>query len=50
MGYHQTDNVAYSLVFDKQTGVSTVQPISVNGNYRIDLGMNMLVHWIKKRN
>ena len=30
MGYHQTDNaVAYSLVFDKQTGVSTVQPISV---------------------
>ena len=40
MGYHQTDNaVAYSLVFDKQTGVSTVQPISVNGNYRIDLGI-----------
>ena len=38
MGYHQTDNaVAYSLVFDKQTGVSTIQPVSVNGNRRYDL-------------
>jgi hypothetical protein len=38
MGYHQTDNaVANSLTFDKATGISTIRPVSVNGNWRADL-------------
>ena len=35
VGFHQTDNeVAYGLTFDKSTGVSTIKPQSVNGNWR----------------
>ncbi len=35
IGYSQTDNeVAYGLTFDKNTGVSTIKPQSVNGNWR----------------
>lgn len=35
VGFHQTDNeVAYGLTFDKNTGVSTLKPQSVNGNWR----------------
>jgi hypothetical protein len=38
MGYHQTDNaVANSLTFDKATGISTIRPVSVNGNWKADL-------------
>lgn len=33
-GWHKTDNaVAYGLSFDKNTGISTMQPMSVNGNW-----------------
>ena len=40
VGYHQTDNaVAYGLTFDKQTGISTIQPMSVNGNRKYDMGV-----------
>lgn len=36
-GWHQTDNaVAYGLTFDRQTGVSTMQPQSVNGNWDVN--------------
>ena len=36
-GYHQTDNeVAYALNFDRQTGVSRMKPVSVNGNWSSD--------------
>ena len=32
--YHQTDNqVAYALIFDNATGISTIYPTSVNGNW-----------------
>lgn len=35
VGFHQTDNaVAFGLTFDKSTGVSTIKPQSVNGNWR----------------
>ena len=35
IGYSQTDNeVAYGLTFDKNTGISTIKPQSVNGNWR----------------
>ena len=35
IGYSQTDNeVAYGLTFDKSTGVSTIKPQSVNGNWK----------------
>lgn len=35
IGYSQTDNeVAYGLTFDKNTGVSTIKPQSVNGNWK----------------
>ncbi len=35
IGYSQTDNeVAYGLKFDKSTGVSTLKPQSVNGNWK----------------
>lgn len=34
IGYHQQDNaVAYATEFDKKTGISTVRPVSVNGNW-----------------
>ena len=34
IGYNQQDNaVAYATEFDKNTGISTVQPVSVNGNW-----------------
>lgn len=40
IGYQQTDNaVAYGLTFDKNTGVSTIKPQSVNGNWRVNLSM-----------
>ena len=40
MGYHQTDNaVAYGLTFNKQTGVTTIQPMSVNGNRKYNMGV-----------
>ena len=33
IGYNQQDNaVAYATEFDKKTGISTVRPVSVNGN------------------
>lgn len=33
-GWHKTDNaMAYGLSFDKQMGVSTTQPMNVNGNW-----------------
>ena len=36
-GFHQTDHaVAWSLTFDEANGVSTVQPVSVNGNWHTD--------------
>ena len=36
--YHQTDNaVAYGLTFNKQTGVTTIQPTSVNGNWKCNM-------------
>ena len=32
--YHRTDNqVAYALIFDNATGISTIYPTSVNGNW-----------------
>lgn len=32
--YHQADNqVAYALIFDNATGISTIYPTSVNGNW-----------------
>ena len=35
IGYSQTDNeVAFGLTFDKNTGVSTIKPQSVNGNWK----------------
>ena len=35
IGYSQTDNeVAYGLKFDKNSGVSTLKPQSVNGNWK----------------
>lgn len=35
VGFHQTDNaVAFGLTFDKSTGVSTIKPQSVNGNWK----------------
>lgn len=35
IGYSQTDNaVAFGLTFDKSTGVSTIKPQSVNGNWK----------------
>ena len=34
IGYNQRDNsVAYATEFDKTTGISTVRPVSVNGNW-----------------
>ena len=34
IGYNQQDNaVAYATEFDKTTGISTVRPVSVNGNW-----------------
>lgn len=34
LNYHRTKNaVAYELFFDKTTGISTVRPVSVNGNW-----------------
>ncbi len=34
IGYNQQDNaVAYATEFDKKTGISTVRPVSVNGNW-----------------
>ena len=36
-GWHKTDNaVAYGLSFDKNTGISTTQPMSVNGNWDVN--------------
>ena len=36
-GWHKTDNaVAYGLSFDKNTGISTMQPMSVNGNWDVN--------------
>lgn len=41
MGYHKTDNAtAYALAFNKQTGVTTIQPVSVNGNWRYNFGVD----------
>ena len=38
LGFHQTDNaMAYALTFDQRTGVSTLRPVSVNGNWDTDL-------------
>lgn len=40
IGYSQTDNnVAYGLTFDKNTGVSTIKPQSVNGNWKANFSM-----------
>ena len=34
IGYNQQDNaVAYATAFDRETGISTVRPVSVNGNW-----------------
>lgn len=36
-GFHQIDNaVAWALGFDEANGISTVQPVSVNGNWHTD--------------
>lgn len=41
LGYSQTDNdVAYGLTYDKSTGISTIQPLSVNGNWRGNMVLN----------
>ncbi|MCO6026101.1 TonB-dependent receptor family protein [Prevotella cerevisiae] len=38
-GYNQTDNgVAFGLTFDKSTGISTIKPQSVNGNWGANIG------------
>ena len=38
--YHQTDNaVAWALCFDDKRGVSTLQPVSVNGNWHTDASL-----------
>ncbi len=39
--FHQIDNaVAYALTFDKQQGISTTQPVSVNGNRSANGGVS----------
>ena len=41
LGYHQTDNdVAYGITFDRNTGISTVRPVSINGNWSTDIAQN----------
>lgn len=36
-GYTRTDNdIAYATLYDKRTGVATVMPVSVNGNWRTE--------------
>lgn len=43
IGYNQQDNaVAYATAFDRETGISTVRPVSVNGNWSTsaDLGFS----------
>lgn len=41
MGYHRIDNAtAYALTFDRQTGISTMQPVSVDGNWNYNFGMD----------
>lgn len=35
--YNKTDNnIAYATLYDMRTGVSTIKPVSVNGNWRIE--------------
>lgn len=41
LGYHKQDNaVAQQLRFDKGTGISQLQPVSVNGNWKTDNAFN----------
>ncbi len=41
LGYHKQDNaVAQKLRFDKETGISQLQPVSVNGNWRTENSFN----------
>ena len=40
IGYNQQDNaVAYATEFDKKTGISTVRPVSVNGNWNTSVSL-----------
>lgn len=40
--YHQTDHsVAYSLSFNKSSGISTMRPVSVNGNWDLNGGWSI---------
>ena len=42
VAYRQTDHaVAYALTFNKATGVSAIQPVSVNGNWQAHLEAGM---------
>lgn len=35
--YGKTDNdIAYATLYDMRTGVSTIKPVSVNGNWQIE--------------
>lgn len=43
IGFHLTDNdLAYSTIFNTQTGISTVQPVSVDGNWKMNIDMNQM--------
>lgn len=38
--WHKTDNaVAYGIAFDRTTGVTTTQPVSINGNWDVNGGI-----------
>ena len=35
--YDKTDNdIAYATLYDMRTGISTIMPVSVNGNWRVE--------------
>ena len=51
IGYHKTDNsVAYGLTFDKKLGISTTQPVSVDGVWGTDanIGYNCALDSLQK--
>ena len=42
IGYNQRDNaVAYATEFDKTTGISTVRPVNVNGNWSTNVSFGL---------
>lgn len=46
---HINNAIAYSLLFDKESGGSTIQPVNINGNWRTGARYNVSTPLDKKR-